>query len=685
MEKKRNGAYFAKMIFSVLFVIVMMVTTACGVYRGSDYLIKYKSEKYQKYYGGYLQENTDAEDTMMKSAEQAAASAYLSASGGEDTNVDDYTLDGIHEVVDVGTFYFEKNRGNEEISKNEGSSEIDPDTFFDDKDVAFYYNGDKAYMKYADGTIAQYTKVDKLNDIQKSFGKMTSSFSYTDISVYVWVDKSYYEQSNLGLRHINTLDDYGLNTIIIAFVIAAASFCLAGILSVRTKRGMEKEKQVITEFPLFVMGVWVIGILILVSEVTYSWGILGYYNENIKEVVTGGLCISVLIVFLAVRECILKIKDKRFFKDSLVVRIFSYLIRKMKEACRIIFVKSNYTDFPLTKKLWVRRIIFILLSAIYCLFAIFMCAGLAVTYYYDYFSVDYFYIILFVVIYGILFIVYNIYEMKFLKSLNEVHQQIDDISKGEYAIRKVEENDLTYDMVEKLNRLSDGMEEAVEKRLSSEKMKVELITNVSHDLKTPLTSIISYVDLLKEEEMSDVASAYVKILEDKSYQLKNIVSDVFDLAKANSGQDVEIETIDGIMLINQVLADMSDNIERSGKVLKADINPETFFIKGDGKKLYRALQNLIENALKYSMEGTRVYITSRVYEEKLKVVIKNIASYEMGFSGEDIVERFVRGDESRTTEGSGLGLSIAKSFIEVSGGSMEVEVDGDVFKVTVEF
>lgn len=118
------------------------------------------------------------------------------------------------------------------------------------------------------------------------------------------------------------------------------------------------------------------------------------------------------------------------------------------------------------------------------------------------------------------------------------------------------------------------------------------------------------------------------------------------------------------MLINQVLADMNDTIVRSGKIVKTDIKPDTFFIRGDGKKLYRALQNLIDNALKYSMEGTRIYISSGVSDEKLKMVIKNIASYEMEFTGADIVERFVRGDESRTTEGSGLGLSIAKSFIE---------------------
>ena len=130
---------------------------------------------------------------------------------------------------------------------------------------------------------------------------------------------------------------------------------------------------------------------------------------------------------------------------------------------------------------------------------------------------------------------------------------------------------------------------------------------------------------------------------------------------------------------------MSDTIERSGKIIKADIRPDTFFIKGDGKKLYRALQNLIDNALKYSMEGTRIYINSGVIEDKLVFIIKNIAAYEMAFSGEDIVERFVRGDEARTSEGNGLGLSIAKSFVEVSGGKMKAEVDGDVFKVTVQF
>lgn len=363
--------------------------------------------------------------------------------------------------------------------------------------------------------------------------------------------------------------------------------------------------------------------------------------------------------------------------------------KRCRDIGKLMLTKSNYKDFSITKKLWIRRILFMIFSFVYMFFACLIVNGVGVSYgygtwgYYEY--VEPFPVILSAVIYMIVFILYNYYEMKFLKSLNDVYKQIDDIYHGEYAIRKVEEDDMTYEVTQKLNGLSNGLGDAIEKRISSEKMKVELVTNVSHDLKTPLTSIISYVNLLKQEEMTDVAAAYVKILEDKSYQLRDIVSDVFDLAKANSGQDVEIETIDGIMLINQVLADMSDTIERSGKIIKADIRPDTFFIKGDGKKLYRALQNLIDNALKYSMEGTRIYINSGVMEDNLIFVIKNIAAYEMAFSGDDIVERFVRGDEARTSEGNGLGLSIAKSFIEVSGGKMKAEVDGDVFKVTVQF
>lgn len=687
MEKKNSGGYFVRVFFSVVFVMIMLISMAYGVYRGADYLIKYRSEQYQKYYG-YLQSDEEAEKVMIKAAGSIVNAAADMALWGESSYEDgESALTGIHQAVVIGDYYYEKKAGTNSVHKYVRDWGPDYDTFLDDKMVALKYDGEAAYIKYADGRVEKYGKEDALNDIDKNISDFVPYLDLSEILIYVWVDEVYYADANPGLEYMNTLRDYNLEYIIIAFCVAGLSFIVASLLSVRTGKGRMREKQLFTEIPMICIGFLIIGSICTIDDMIFDR--FYDYNKSVKIIVTILLCVQVFAAYLCIRECVIKVKEKRFLKDSCLVKIVRWMGRKCKEVFQLILDRSNYKDFSITKKLWIRRIIFIIFSIVYIIAGCLCINGFGISYAYDgwgyYECVDLGYVILLAGIYMGLFLIYNFYEMKFLKSLNDVYRQVDDIYHGEYAIRDVEENDLTYDITEKLNGLSNGLEEAIEKRISSEKMKVELITNVSHDLKTPLTSIISYVNLLKQEEMTDVGAAYVKILEDKSYQLRNIVSDVFDLAKANSGQDVDIETIDGIMLINQVLADMNDVIEQSGKIIRADITPDTFFIKGDGRKLYRALQNLIDNALKYSMDGTRIYIRSRVENDRLKLVIKNIAAYEMDFSGKDIVERFVRGDESRTTEGNGLGLSIAKSFIEVSGGAMNVDIDGDVFQVTVEF
>lgn len=735
MEKKNSTARFVKIFFSVIFLINMLFSFAYGVYRGSDYLVKERSKKYQKNWG-YLQEEYDTEQTIIRMAisfleevEAAIEENWLTAEIKKDSykieepivqiakverssntistvemetefsTMYDYDyyyafrmsyLAGMHGAIVLDDYYYEGDGITGSIHKymrdNEYENEYDYSTFFEDKIAAFKYDGDKAYILYSDGSVKEYRDIDDLNRIDEAVSNLGRNIDASKVQLYIWADEDYYITRNIPKQNVEILRDYNLRDIIISFAIAGISFLMASLLAVRTKGGSMRRKQIYTEIPLILLG---LGILGEGGICDFLWDVHYVYERNKKILVTLISTLLLLGIYLCVRECVIKCKERRFLKDFCIIKLGKGIGKKCCRVCKLILNKSNYKDFSITKKLWIRRILFIIFSIIYLLLAILFVNGTGVSYgyatwgYYEY--VDPFPVILAGFVYIILFIIYNYYEMKFLKSLNDVYKQIDDIYHGEYAVRKVDENDMTYDVTQKLNGLSNGLGDAIEKRISSEKMKVELITNVSHDLKTPLTSIISYVNLLKEEEMTDVAAAYVKILEDKSYQLRNIVSDVFDLAKANSGQDVEIETIDGIMLINQVLADMGDVIERSGKTVKADIKPDTFFIKGDGKKLYRALQNLIDNALKYSMEGTRIYINSGVTEDKLRLVIKNIAAYEMSFSGEDIVERFVRGDEARTSEGNGLGLSIAKSFIEVSGGRMKAEVDGDVFKVTVEF
>ena len=236
-------------------------------------------------------------------------------------------------------------------------------------------------------------------------------------------------------------------------------------------------------------------------------------------------------------------------------------------------------------------------------------------------------------------------------------------------------------------QLQEGLDASLAERLKSEQLKVDLITNVSHDLKTPLTSIISYVELLsKEKKLSPAAKDYVKILQQKSDRLNHIVADLFDLAKSTSGNiTMEIETLDLKRLFEQTLADLEDRIAESGMEIRSRLPEEPLMIRGDGKKLYRVLQNLLDNALKYSLAGSRIYVEMREHEDKAQVIIKNTACYEMDFNAEDVLQRFNRGDKARSSEGSGLGLAIAQSFIHNCGGDFDVAVDGDQFKVIVEF
>lgn len=236
-----------------------------------------------------------------------------------------------------------------------------------------------------------------------------------------------------------------------------------------------------------------------------------------------------------------------------------------------------------------------------------------------------------------------------------------------------------------LNNLQDGLHHEIETRMKSEKMKVELITNVSHDLKTPLTSMINYIDLLKEEELQpDFANDYVQVLEQKSKRLKLLIENIFDISKATSGNmPVHYERLDMVELINQTLAECEDAFSLSELNVKKNFGDEKFYVNADGKMLWRVTENIINNAVKYSLPGTRIYLELSKGNKYVCLTVKNIANYEMNFTSDAIVERFVRGDESRTSAGTGLGLSIVKSFVEAMGGTVHVGIDGDLFKISV--
>lgn len=242
-------------------------------------------------------------------------------------------------------------------------------------------------------------------------------------------------------------------------------------------------------------------------------------------------------------------------------------------------------------------------------------------------------------------------------------------------------------MAEDINSLGDGMQNALQNAIRAERMKSELITNVSHDLKTPLTSILNYSDLLCQEHLTpEEANDYAKIIHQKSMRLKNLTSDLFDISKVQSGaEQMQCERIDACTLVRQALGEQDKAIAESRLTLKVNIPDHEVPIWADGKKMSRVMENLIGNCIKYAMSGTRVFVTVSEQEREAVIELKNIANYEMDFDAGEITERFVRGDAARTTEGSGLGLAIAKSYVEACGGALSVDVDGDLFKVRITF
>ena len=240
-----------------------------------------------------------------------------------------------------------------------------------------------------------------------------------------------------------------------------------------------------------------------------------------------------------------------------------------------------------------------------------------------------------------------------------------------------------------LSRVRDGFKKAVDEEVKSQRMKTDLITNVSHDLKTPLTAITTYVELLKKEDITEEERrSYIETLDKKSQRLKILIEDLFEVSKATSNNIVlHPMEVDVVNLLKQVAVEHTERFAAMGLVLRWDVPEEKVIVVLDNQKTFRIFENLFVNIQKYAMPQSRVYVQVQEYgmapEEFVEITIKNMSATELNFDPEEITERFVRGDTSRGTEGSGLGLAIARSFTEAQGGKLTIEVDGDLFKVVI--
>lgn len=275
------------------------------------------------------------------------------------------------------------------------------------------------------------------------------------------------------------------------------------------------------------------------------------------------------------------------------------------------------------------------------------------------------------------------------KAEERIEKAIDSLSSGDigHMIPLDEFKGRGLKTAEKINHISTGLREAINEQVKSERLKADLITNVSHDIKTPLTSIINYVDLIKREHIdNERLNSYIEVLDNKSKRLKTLTEDLVEASKASSGNlKLEINSIDFVELVLQTNAEFEDKFTAAGLDLVCSVPDRSVMIDADGRRLWRVLENLYNNAAKYALEHTRVYVDIVTDGDTVSFTIKNISAGKLNISPDELTERFVRGDVSRATEGSGLGLSIAQSLTRLQGGEFIIEIDGDLYKATVRF
>ncbi len=385
------------------------------------------------------------------------------------------------------------------------------------------------------------------------------------------------------------------------------------------------------------------------------------------------------IVITSVRQ--LLFRPVYYLKHRLlIVMIFRWL----KKLCMKLYKRLSRIDVRdrINKK--ILKIVLLNFGVMAVTISMLFVIGHWMVYYYDDILLVWFLIMLFLVGYSVaLYILLCKYGEKLQKQYKSVLEATNQMAEGNLKISLEEELGVFKPIGDSLEKVQQGFEKAVVEEAKSQSMKTELITNVSHDLKTPLTAIITYVDLLKKEDITeDERKVYIDTLDKKSQRLKVLIEDLFEVSKAQSGNvQMNFMDVDVVSLMKQVKSEMEDRLEASDLTFRWNLPEEKIMLSLDGQRTYRVFENLITNALKYSMPYSRVYVDVENAKDAVKVIFRNTSAQELDFDPERLTERFVRGDASRKSEGSGLGLAIAKSFVELQNGQFKIDVDGDLFKV----
>lgn len=386
------------------------------------------------------------------------------------------------------------------------------------------------------------------------------------------------------------------------------------------------------------------------------------------------LAVSAVILyfsyFSAFLSMVTRIKKKTIIKNNVIYIVLAFIYKRIKKLLSFLwYIIKNLTI--------VKKTVLGLAAVVAAVFL----AGIMGMGFYS--SGLFAFLLLIIIALMMIFAVYISICLQKIKMGGEL------MSQGNFE-NKIDSEKMLPDFVEfcgYLNNINSTVQNAVDEKTRSERLKTELITNVSHDIKTPLTSIINYVDLIKKENVeNEKVTEYISVLDRQSARLKKLIEDLVEASKASTGNlSVELTKCEPAVLLTQTLGEFDEKLKNAGltPVLTCPENP--LYIMADGRHLWRVFENLTANICKYSLSGTRVYL--EIYENRGSVCVtfKNISKNELNISGEELTERFVRGDSSRNTEGSGLGLSIAKNLTELQGGKLNIDIDGDLFKATVIF
>ena len=544
------------------------------------------------------------------------------------------------------------------------------------KEVNIYYNGNVIENIYINGKqIDVNSPLNKFIDNHTYGSRYFGNTSYEtsinteqyygynyntekhNVTLYIWMPKEIqsgdvvYESFMKVKKNVTS---FYLSCIAFIVFLALLIICLLYLAKNKVKSvDIEKIINKVKDYPIE----YKIGTVVL-AWIIWNTGSHIYYNSNnyirrlnLSSIVWG--TVVIVICYLLIRVLIINYNEGTLFKNNITIKVWNYLSDVMNRG-------SIIRTFLIMTSLYVSiGLVLFFLSAMFYIWPIGIIAGIILT------------------------IIYLIMLIKDLVYIDKIMVGAKAAAEGKLTY-KIDEKGRGHlkELAHDINNIKEGLKKSVENEMKSENMKTELITNVSHDLKTPLTSIINYIDLLKREEIEpENARDYINILDKKAQRLKALIEDLFEVSKAASGaMELNITKIDIGQLLKQSLGENYERFRERNLDIKLNLPDEKIFINADGKRLYRVFENLLSNIVKYSLSNTRVYIDMFKENDEVTIIMKNISAYELSFDTNEITNRFKRGDSSRSTDGSGLGLAIAKSIIELHNGSFKVEADGDLFK-----